>query len=221
MLELSILAVIALAAVYWTALWLMGRQEDVLYGSFVTPSNVTTSNQSVSSIQPCAPLHRDFPPELPRRPRAALPAPTTTQPATTPPTTTAQAPRPSSVAPLRPAALTPPAPPAASTIDLAAMAMQANAGIRPQPAADSPAPPKPIVMREAQPVARAAQFPAPPAAPPLMMAQPKQPLAVNPAAVPRGMTGPGAPAAHQTQRTDVLASLLETIKRDLNEAARK
>jgi hypothetical protein len=35
MLEISISSVIVLAAAYWTALWLMGRREDVLHGQFV------------------------------------------------------------------------------------------------------------------------------------------------------------------------------------------
>jgi hypothetical protein len=35
MFELGILCVIILAVGYWTALWLMGRHDDVLHGDFV------------------------------------------------------------------------------------------------------------------------------------------------------------------------------------------
>jgi len=35
MFEIGIFCVIALAAGYWAALWLMGRHDDVLHGDFV------------------------------------------------------------------------------------------------------------------------------------------------------------------------------------------
>jgi hypothetical protein len=35
MFELGIFCVIVLAMAYWTALWVMGRREDVLHGQFV------------------------------------------------------------------------------------------------------------------------------------------------------------------------------------------
>jgi|GraSoi_2013_60cm_1033757.scaffolds.fasta_scaffold90730_2 hypothetical protein len=35
MFEIGIFCVIGLAMSYWTALWLMGRREDVLHGDFV------------------------------------------------------------------------------------------------------------------------------------------------------------------------------------------
>jgi hypothetical protein len=35
MFELGIFCIIALAIGYWTALWLMGRHDDVLHGDFV------------------------------------------------------------------------------------------------------------------------------------------------------------------------------------------
>jgi hypothetical protein len=35
MFEISIFCVIVLAIGYWTALWLMGRHDDVLHGDFV------------------------------------------------------------------------------------------------------------------------------------------------------------------------------------------
>jgi len=60
MLELSLLGVIGLAASYWTAMWWMGRHEDVLYGDFVKSGGDGT--------RPALPQ------ELPRRPRAARPA---------------------------------------------------------------------------------------------------------------------------------------------------
>ncbi|ABD05519.1 conserved hypothetical protein [Rhodopseudomonas palustris HaA2] len=75
MLELGILAVIILAAVYWMALWLMGRREDVLYGSFVSPPQGGTPEQAPEpggGAALSAPWSSELPPpELPRRPRAA------------------------------------------------------------------------------------------------------------------------------------------------------
>lgn len=35
MFEISIICVIGLASCYWTALWFMGRHDDVLHGDFV------------------------------------------------------------------------------------------------------------------------------------------------------------------------------------------
>lgn len=121
MLEISILSVIGLAAVYWAALWLMGRHEDVLYGDFVTRA----------AAVPLAP------PEPAQRP-VALPKPAPID----------RLPKP---------------------VDSAAS--------RPRP--DYPTP---------QPAHLPADIPSPPAAAP--------------------------------SRDDLLASLLATIKRDLNEAAR-
>jgi hypothetical protein len=124
MLELSILAVIALAIVYWAALWLLGRHEDVLYGSFVTPP------QSAA-------------PEIPRKPMMLPPRPQA-------PATRLAGRRPEIVPPLTPQLSKP---------------------------ADS-------------------------------------------AALQRNARG-AAPAPSGAVRADSLASLLETIKRDLNEAAGK
>lgn len=178
MLELAILCVIALAAVYWMALWLMGRHEDVLYGSFVTPAPGTAGNETAWP-QRRETLRKPLPPELPRRPRvAAAPvqggAPTV--PATEPP-------RPSK----------PPRPLVAAPIVASA------------PARDHATSP-------ALPLMAAPQRPA--------MAPPA-PLAINPGALPRtaaprSVTQPSAPPP-----TDVLAYLLETIKRDLSEATRR
>ncbi len=36
MFELGIFCVILLAVGYWTAMWMMGRHDDVLHGNFVT-----------------------------------------------------------------------------------------------------------------------------------------------------------------------------------------
>jgi hypothetical protein len=52
MLEITILSIIALAAVYWTALWLLGRHEDVLYGSFVTPPQGAVSDAPRRMMMP-------------------------------------------------------------------------------------------------------------------------------------------------------------------------
>ncbi|MCG6204003.1 hypothetical protein LPW26_05105 [Rhodopseudomonas sp. HC1] len=60
MLELGLLCVIALAAIYWATMWLVGRHEDVLYGSFVTPTPGPAGSEAL-------------PPELPRRPRVLRP----------------------------------------------------------------------------------------------------------------------------------------------------
>uniref|UniRef100_E6VG23 Uncharacterized protein n=1 Tax=Rhodopseudomonas palustris (strain DX-1) TaxID=652103 RepID=E6VG23_RHOPX len=51
MLELSLIGVIGLAALYWTALWWMGRHEDVLYGHFVNPSDSAAPRTSVEPAQ--------------------------------------------------------------------------------------------------------------------------------------------------------------------------
>lgn len=70
MLEVGILGVIALAAAYWMALWLVGRHEDVLYGSFVTPSTgIPGSEPPAPEQHPLQQVARSQPPEQPRRPR--------------------------------------------------------------------------------------------------------------------------------------------------------
>jgi hypothetical protein len=72
MLEVGILGVIALAAAYWMALWLVGRHEDVLYGSFVTPSaGIPGSEPPAPEQHPLQQVARSHPPEQPRRPRGA------------------------------------------------------------------------------------------------------------------------------------------------------
>ena len=61
MFEISIFCVIVLAAGYWSALWLMGRRDDVLHGDFVheaAPEAVPTispapridSNETLQSL---------------------------------------------------------------------------------------------------------------------------------------------------------------------------
>ena len=185
MLELSIVCVIATAALYWMALWLMGRREDVLYGSFVTP----VSSAVEALPQPSRP---EWPPELPRRPRVRATAPAPAE----------------SLAPgLRPAA-------AAATIspDSPASAIR-----RPQP---SP-PPASMTWPAVSPglhranTLTAAALPRAALSVARRTAVPAAPRAVKPGIVRRAL-----PAAHTPPRTDILASLLETIKRDLSEASR-
>lgn len=67
MLEVSILSVIAVAAAYWTALWWMGRHEDVLYGGFVTHPVDTGARRPPEAAVSMLPA------ELPRRPQPAQP----------------------------------------------------------------------------------------------------------------------------------------------------
>ena len=59
MFELGIFCVIVLAMAYWTALWVMGRREDVLHGQFVTAN--MQSNQPARLAIPEQPPFR---PEL-------------------------------------------------------------------------------------------------------------------------------------------------------------
>jgi hypothetical protein len=137
MLELSIFAVIGLAAVYWTALWLMGRHEDVLHGDFVTPA------AQGATPAPPEPFRPRLPPELPRRPAA---------------------PRPAAAARLQPAVTT----------------AKATGPVMPAPS-----------------------------------------MIAAPAVSPRPEPAPAAPrpaTAAATAQPELLASLLETIKRDLNDA---
>lgn len=49
MFEISIFCVIVLAIGYWTALWWMGRHDDVLHGDFV---EVEPGAEGVSAISP-------------------------------------------------------------------------------------------------------------------------------------------------------------------------
>ncbi|MGP9814495.1 hypothetical protein ACTZWT_23535 [Rhodopseudomonas sp. NSM] len=113
MFELSIFAVIVLAIIYWMALWLMGRREDVLYGSFVSPPQGAAADQHaepggpmLSPPMPSPPilsspilsspiLSPQWPPELPRRRRApqAPAAPRPADPAALQHTTSASAAR--------------------------------------------------------------------------------------------------------------------------------
>ena len=64
MLEIGIFCVIVLAAGYWTAMYVMGRRDDVIHGKFVH-----TDNEDALT-QPAMP-----PPPFPKRPvQAAAPA---------------------------------------------------------------------------------------------------------------------------------------------------
>lgn len=59
MLELSLLGIIGLAAVYGTALWWMGRHDDVLYGDFVSPEGAATLTSAEPALlrqQPTSPV---------------------------------------------------------------------------------------------------------------------------------------------------------------------
>ncbi len=59
MFELGFFCVILLAAGYWTAMWLMGRHDDVLHGKFVHLED---------EPELAAPLRQPAPPPFPRRP---------------------------------------------------------------------------------------------------------------------------------------------------------
>jgi hypothetical protein len=59
MFEIGIFCIIALAIGYWTALWLMGRHDDVLHGDFVEPqprSEIVPPTLSVSQSGSAATL---------------------------------------------------------------------------------------------------------------------------------------------------------------------
>ncbi|OPF95764.1 hypothetical protein D4Q71_02155 [Rhodopseudomonas palustris] len=74
MLELSLLGIIGLAAVYGTALWWMGRHDDVLYGDFVSPEGAATLTSAEPALlrqQPTSPV-TNHPPEAAGRPPAAM-----------------------------------------------------------------------------------------------------------------------------------------------------
>ncbi|RED38813.1 hypothetical protein BJ123_103175 [Rhodopseudomonas thermotolerans] len=78
MLELSLIAVIGLAAIYWTALWWVGRHDDVLYGDFI-------SSEGTAMLTAIEPSPRSQPAPVPPLPRTRRPpslmAPTTPAPA--------------------------------------------------------------------------------------------------------------------------------------------
>jgi len=183
MLEISILCVIALAAVYWMALWLMGRHEDVLYGSFVS--------SGPAGDEPAEPIRPILPPELPRRPRAVLPAPR-------------GLPSPS-VTSISLADQVQPPPAAGGLVNGGGAIRTPHVAV--VSTARPPSAPSPVVPVAAMPM--------PPIGPT------REPLAVNPAALQSNRTASAAPATHEPSTGDVLASLLETLKRDLSEAARK
>ncbi|RJF70450.1 hypothetical protein [Rhodopseudomonas palustris] len=207
MLELSILGVMSIAAAYWLALWLVGRHEDVLYGSFVIPMPVAGEPRPQSN-------RAEWPPELPRRPRiaanTAAPAGTiatelrsaSAEQAAASPEVLAPAAAGRQQLPLRAAMAKPDSIKPAVTNPAAPNARpQANVSA----AATIPPAAAPVAQKAAAPVA---QTIASTAAPP--------PFAVNAGALRRSL-----PAAHTPPATDVLASLLETIKRDLSEATRR
>jgi hypothetical protein len=66
MLEIGIFCVIVLAAGYWTAMYVMGRRDDVIHGKFVH------TDDEDALTQPAMPVP---PPPFPKRPvQAAAPA---------------------------------------------------------------------------------------------------------------------------------------------------
>jgi hypothetical protein len=52
MFEISIFCVIVLAIGYWTALWLMGRHDDVLHGDFVEAEPGAPGSEAVPVTSP-------------------------------------------------------------------------------------------------------------------------------------------------------------------------
>lgn len=203
MLELSILALIVLAGVYWTALWLMGRHEDVLYGDFVTSSG--------SAGLPPPPAPQPPPllvaPEIPRRPRGAAHA----------------APRDAFA---RPAVPSKGEIGASSGVGSPALVELPRTAAQPLPSRPKPSSAPPI-SGVVPPAVRSGSK----ASPGLLIARAATksqdrptsvttpPMALpRPTSISRVTTSPPRPAAAQN---DVLASLLETIKRDLGNAVGK
>ncbi|WP_083909498.1 hypothetical protein [Rhodopseudomonas sp. B29] len=204
MLELSILALIVLAGVYWTALWLMGRHEDVLYGDFVTAVGGSAGLPPPPAPEPPPLL---VPPEIPRRPRGAslaVPRDMLARPAV--------AGKGEITAGVDVARSAPPVPPPPS-------AQPSISRPIPRPSAPITAISLPSVGRE--PKAHAW----PPAGPTRAVRQDKLTSITAPPMVPprpafisQLAAGPRQSAPPQN---DVLASLLETIKRDLGDAVSK
>jgi hypothetical protein len=79
MLEISIICVIALAAAYWMALFLMGRREDVLHGDFIRAAQSAVPNATPQPAPRAA-----APRPLLQAPRPTLPQVTTPQPTGSP-----------------------------------------------------------------------------------------------------------------------------------------
>jgi len=66
MLEIGIFCVIVLAAGYWTAMYVMGRRDDVIHGKFVHTDDEDALTQPAMQVPP---------PPFPKRPvKAAAPA---------------------------------------------------------------------------------------------------------------------------------------------------
>jgi hypothetical protein len=55
MFEISIFCVIVLAIGYWTALWWMGRHDDVLHGDFVETEPGSEAVPAISPVPTSAP----------------------------------------------------------------------------------------------------------------------------------------------------------------------
>ncbi|UYO53762.1 hypothetical protein [Rhodopseudomonas palustris] len=175
MLELSLLGIIGLAAAYGTALWWMGRHDDVLYGDFVSPEGMTTLTST--SAEPASLRQQHTAPAAYQPWQAGPHRPATAHAAVPPIETGVRPPSRTSAAPQRPA---PPAPTISS-----------------QPAGNR--------LTTAQPLL---PTPLPPVTPSAQHRSPSRPIP--------------APARSQAPaHNDVLNSLLETIKHDLNNAVGK
>ena len=70
MFEISIFCVIVLAIAYWTALWFMGRRDDVLYGQFVNrdrPPAAPSGSHTAKSANPLQSLLNSIEQDLKER----------------------------------------------------------------------------------------------------------------------------------------------------------
>ncbi|NEV78185.1 hypothetical protein DYI24_14155 [Rhodopseudomonas sp. BR0C11] len=173
MLELSLLGIIGLAAAYGTALWWMGRHDDVLYGDFVSPEGAATLNSAEPTPlrqQPTLPATNHSREAAPHRPAAARAAVPLVQTSVRPPSRT-------SAVPQRPVT----------------------------PAATIPSQPAGNRVTTAQPLLPA---PLPPVTPSAQHRSPSRPI-------------PAPARSEAPAHNDVLNSLLETIKHDLNNAVGK
>ncbi|UYO44382.1 hypothetical protein KQX63_24045 [Rhodopseudomonas palustris] len=178
MLELSLLGIIGLAAAYGTALWWMGRHDDVLYGDFVSPEGTATLTSTTSTSAEPASLRQQQTAPAAYQPWQAGPhRPATAHAAVPPIQTGVRPPSRTSAAPQRPM-------PTAPTIPS-------------QPGENQLTTVQPLSPASLQAVTTSAQHQLPP-----------RPIP--------------APARSQAPaHNDVLNSLLETIKHDLNNAVGK
>lgn len=173
MLELSLVGIIGLAAVYAAAMWWMGRHSDVLYGDFVSP-------EGAASLAPAKPASLRQPQTaavMGRTRKATARPPVATREALPPVRTAAHPPPRTSAVPPRPA------PPALN--------------IKSQPAGNRLTTAKPLLPAPLPPVTPSAQHRSP------------------------SRSIPAPARSEAPAHNDVLNSLLETIKHDLNNAVGK